>query len=65
MTLIFLSMYSVLVIGDLVQSCGDILGRLSELPCLTSIYWVNPLYILPNRHWSLRVFMSCSPIHIM
>ena len=64
-TLVFLSRYSVLVIGDLVQSCGDILGKFSEPPCLASIYLVNPLYILLSRYWSLRAFMSCSPIHVM
>ena len=65
MALVFFSRYSVLIIGDLMQSCRDILGKLSEPLCLANIYLVNPLYILPNRPWSLRAFMSCSPIHVM
>ncbi len=65
MTLVFLSRYNVLVIGDLMHSCGDIFGKLSEPPCLASIYLVNPLYILPSRPWSLRALMSCYSIHVM
>ena len=64
MTLVFFSRYSVLVIGDLMHSCGNIFGKLSVPPCLANIYLINPLYILPSRPWSLGAFMNCSCIDV-
>ena len=63
--LVVLSMYSVLVIGDLIQSCLDMRGRFSNPPCLANMYFVNSLYIFPSLPLSLRALMSCSPIHVM
>jgi hypothetical protein len=54
-----------LVIGDLVQSWGDILVRFCAPPCLENMCWINPLYILPSLPLSLRAFMSCSPMHVI
>ena len=53
------------VIGDLVQSWGEMCGRFCAPPCLASMCCINPLYIFPSLPLSLRAFMSCSPIHVM
>ena len=63
--LVVLSRYSVLVIGDLIQSCWVMRGRCSDPPCLASMYFVNLLYIFSSLPLSLRAFISCSPMHVM
>ena len=51
--------------GDLVQSCWIMCGRFSDPLCLASMCFVRPLYIFPNLLLSLRLLMSCSPMHVM
>lgn len=63
--LIVLSMYSVLVIGDLIQSCWDMRGMFNDPPYLASMYFVMPVYILSSLSLALRALMSCSPMHMM
>jgi hypothetical protein len=63
--LVFLSRNSVLVIGDLMQSCWDMRVKFCAPPCLASMCCIKPLYIMPSRHLSLRALMSCLPMHIM
>ena len=63
--LVVWSRYSVVVSGDLIQSCWDMRGRFSDPPCLTSMCFVNTLYIFPSLPLSLRALMSCSPMHVM
>ena len=53
------------LIGDLVQSYGEIRVMFCAPPCLTSMCCINPLYILLGLPLSLIAFMSCSPIHVM
>ena len=55
----------VLVIGDLIQSWCDMRVRFCAPPCLASMCFTNPLYILPSLPLSLRVLISCSPMHVM
>jgi hypothetical protein len=54
-----------LVIGDLMQSWGEIRVRFCAPPCLGSMCCINPLYIFSSLPLSLRAFMSCSPMHVM
>ena len=53
------------MIGDLVQSCWDMRGRFCDLPCLASMCFVSPLYILPSLLLSLRALINCSPMYVM
>ena len=53
------------MIGDLVQSWGDIRVKFWAPPCLASMCCISPLYILPSLSLSFRAFMSCSPMHVM
>ena len=64
MPLVVLSRNNVRVIGDLIQSWRDMRGRLSDPPCLASMYLVIPLYIFPSLPLSLKALISCSPIHV-
>jgi hypothetical protein len=63
--LIVLSRNNVRVIGDLIQSYWDMHGMFSDPPCLVSMCFVNPLYMLSSLPLSLRALMSCSPMHVM
>ena len=55
--LVVLNKYNVLMIGDLIQSFGDMRGRFSDLSCLTNMYVVSPLY-------TLTLIMSHPPFHL-
>ena len=41
--LVVLSKYNVRVIGDRIQSCWDMRGRLRDPPCLASMCVVSPV----------------------
>ena len=52
------------MVGDLIQSWCLILGMFFAPPCLASMKFVRPLYIIPSLPLSFRAFRSCSPMHL-
>ena len=61
---VFLRRNSVLVVGDLMQSCCFILGISFDPPCLANMCWVNPLCMVHNLPWSFSAFLSCFPMYL-
>ena len=52
------------MVGDLIQSWYLILGMFFAPPCLASMKYIRPLYIIPSLPLLFRAFRSCSPMHL-